>query len=182
MKKLIIITLAAVLLSGCADSWQQDISYLPAEKVEEVHALLDEELVKFKADSSDVDAAFQVAYQYQVLGQYKNAEKYYLKTIELNPGFPTPYNNLAAIYEEVGEYEKAVQYITEYYNLNPPNLTEALSDAVRIFLKNNEPDRAQALLEHYMFKLTPEEKAANHSLISSTYDQIFTYRQQHGKK
>lgn len=179
MKKYIytLLVLSLTLTACGTDSWQQDISYLPADKIEKSQIAIEENLQKIKETPEYVDAYFQLGFHYQALGQYKNAEKYYNLTIELDPAFSTPYNNLAALYEEVGEYKKAAVVIKELYQLTPPNRTEVLSDAVRIYLKNDDPDSAKAILEDFNQSLTPEEKAKFQPLVSDLYQQTINYRQ-----
>lgn len=183
MKKLISLSLLLTLsLSACgSDSWQQDVSYLKPEQIEKSNLAIEENLKKIEETPELVDGYFQLGFHYQALGQYKKAEKYYNLTIELDPAFSTPYNNLAVIYEEVGEYKKAAVVIKELYQLNPPNRQEVVSDAIRIYLKNEDPDSAQAILTDYTQSLEPEDKAKYQSVISELFDQIHNYRQKNEK-
>ncbi|MBP7670970.1 tetratricopeptide repeat protein [Candidatus Gracilibacteria bacterium] len=185
MKKLTPLSLLIFLslsLTACgSDSWQQDVSYLKPEQIEKSNLAIKENLEKIAETPELVDAYFQLGFHYQALGQYKKAEEYYNLTIELDPAFTTPYNNLAVIYEEVGEYKKAAVVIKELYQLNPLNRTEVLSDAVRIYLKNDDPDSAQAILQDFNQSLNPEDKPKYQPLVSDLYDKVFNYRQKNEK-
>ncbi len=186
MKKLISLSLFLSLslsLTSCGtDSWQQDVSYLKLEQIEKAQTKIDENLELLSENEEDITVNFQLGYYYQTLGDYKTAEKYYLRTVELDPNFFTAYNNLSVIYEELEKYDLAAENINALWKIQTvPNRIEALSDGVRINLKNDDPDTAQAILENFIQSLSPERKAELQSLISDNYEKIFNYRTKNEK-
>ncbi len=155
---------------------------MPAEKVQEAQSKLDEQLALIKEDKLNAKAYFKAAFQYQALGQYKNAEEYYLKSLSIDPNNFAAHNNLAALYEEVKEYDLAIEQLKLLTTLNPPNMPEVITDGVRIYLEKGEPDSAQQILQNYITTLTPEQKTDQAHFLSGTYDQILTYREKHAQK
>ncbi len=54
-----------------------------------------------------------LAQAYQLKKSYLNAERHYLKALELEPGEPSYQNNLASLYLDMGEWQKAADYFAE---------------------------------------------------------------------
>ena len=181
MKKLLSLSLLLTFtlsLTACSsNSWQADVSYLKPEQIEKANQKIEENLELLKEDSQNPEAYFQLGFYYQTLGDYKEAEKNYLKSLELNDQFTTPYNNLAAIYEEVGETQLAADAITKLYTLSPPSILEAVNDAVRIHLANKDPDSAEKLLTNFTLSIPVENRPEFQSFISEQYETIRNYRQ-----
>jgi tetratricopeptide (TPR) repeat protein len=59
-------------------------------------------------NKNDVMGIFHMANINFDMGRYSEAEKLYIKTIELQPEFYSAYLNLAAVYRETGQLEKAL--------------------------------------------------------------------------
>lgn len=169
----------ALSLTACgSDSWQQDVSYLKPEQIEKAHTKIEENQKLLQENADNITANFQLGFYHQSLGEYKTAEKYYLQTIKLDPNYFTAHNNLAVIYEELGKYDLAAEKINELWQIQTvPNRLEALDDAIRINLKNNDPQTAQNILENFNRSLSPEKKGEFQKLISDHYQTIFNHRQ-----
>ncbi len=170
-----------ILLTGCNSKWTEDNANMPEEFRQEFQAKVDENLAKLKENPEDGEAAFEVAFAYDQLGQFKKAERYYLKTLEINPSNDVSLNNLANLYEKVEEYDKASETIQKLYPLRPTNI-ETLNDAVRIFLEADDVNDAVLVLEYFSrtkgTEITPEEQ----QLVSDLYQQTLDYQATHEKK
>ena len=51
------------------------------------------------------------------LGRTEEGIDNYLKSIELDPANPFPYNNLGFNYHNLGEYDKALEYYSQIYGM-----------------------------------------------------------------
>lgn len=60
-----------------------------------------------------------VANVYRKDGKFKEAEKYYLKALEINQGYALIHINLSIVYTEQKEYQKAVEILLEGIRKNP---------------------------------------------------------------
>ncbi|MHB1392759.1 MAG: tetratricopeptide repeat protein [Clostridia bacterium] len=60
-------------------------------------------------NKNDVMGIFHMANINLDMGRYSEAEKLYIRTIELQPEFYSAYLNLASVYRETGQLEKAVE-------------------------------------------------------------------------
>lgn len=60
-------------------------------------------------DSNYVEAYFNLASSYDALGNYKEAEKFYLKTISLDPYFLGTYFSLSKMYSDNKEFDKVLK-------------------------------------------------------------------------
>ena len=94
-------------------------------------------------------------------GEYKEAVKYYEKSIEIkerildknDPGLATSYNNIALVYNNMGEYSKALEYYEKSHRnheialpQNHPNLATSYSNIGQVY--NNMGEYSKAL-EYY---------------------------------
>lgn len=61
------------------------------------------------ANKEDVMGIFHLANINFDIGRYAEAEKLYIRAVELQPGFYSAYLNLSAVYRETGQLEKAVE-------------------------------------------------------------------------
>jgi tetratricopeptide (TPR) repeat protein len=177
MKKTIltIFLLLIIAVTGCSnsDEWQQDISGMPEEQKTKHIETLEEHLAIIKEEPNNIESQFEVAFQYHQLGEYRNAEEAYKRTLELDPVHIVALNNLAAIYEEVEEYDYASLYIRKLFEIQPTT-PEVIRDTVRILLKADDPENAQLALESFL-SLTkdldsPELKKIGSDLFQSIVD------------
>jgi protein O-mannosyl-transferase len=65
------------------------------------------------------DAYTQLGVAYYKIKDYKNAEKYYLTTLDNNPNDAVAISNLAAIYFNTARYQQAIEMYTRAIELNP---------------------------------------------------------------
>jgi predicted Zn-dependent protease len=179
MKKIsLLLVLIFLLATGCENKWQGNTSNIPQEVLAEHQALLDENLAALEENPQNSTAAFEVAYRYYMLGDFKGAEEYYLKTVELDPGNFVAYNNLMHLYQKVDEPASAAEMAKYLFNLQPDN-AGVLQDVVEVFLQAGEPESAQTSLEYYARSMgdtmTPEQQ----QLVSDLYQSIVDYRTVH---
>lgn len=177
---LTLLTFLILLTTGCSNKWDRRDPNMPDELVKKNQELLQTSLEILDKDTSNIDAQFEVGFRYQALGDYEEAVKAYKKVLEMDPVHMVALNNMAAIYEEVEEYELAAESIKKLYETNQKNI-EVLSDAVRILLKADDPDTAQLVLENFLGK-TDNNTTELQTIISTLYESIYSYRQQHEKK
>lgn len=181
-KKLTIILIATLFMfAACNSKWQKPLpADTPKEYIEKQEQLIEKNIEALDKDPKDTEAAFEVAFAYQQLNEFKKAIKYYEKVLEGAPVHFPALNNLADIYEQVEEYELAAKYIKKLYESNETD-NEVIQDTVRILLKNNEPVQAQQALENFARKtkdtVTPEQT----QMISQLYESIQIYKQEHEK-
>lgn len=64
------------------------------------------------------EAWFNLALALKGMGDFDNAIFAYTKSIEIEPENPTPYFNLATLYESLNETHKAIEYFEHAYKLN----------------------------------------------------------------
>lgn len=180
MKKFTLVLATVIILTACGNSkWQrQDDSNITEEFKQRATELLNEQLAVLETDENNIEANFEAAYQYQSLGDYKKAVKYYKKVLELDEVHIVALNNIADIYEEVGEYELAAEYIKKLYPLMPDNL-EAIKDTVRILLLAGDDVHAQEALDNFarLKRENNESDAGITQLVSSLKQQIEDYQQ-----
>lgn len=94
---------------------------------------------------------------------FETAEKYYLKTIELNPNYAPAYNNLANIYhEKLHENEKAETFYRKAISLNP-NVGNFYVNLGMLFYAFGNIEDAEKLFREAI-KVEPNFGAAYHSL------------------
>lgn len=65
---------------------------------------------------------YKKAFDYAHSKDYKNAEKYYLKTIKEDPSFVEAYDNLGRIYRVTGKLDKAEEYYKKSSELYPDGI------------------------------------------------------------
>lgn len=178
MKKITSLLILSILLftacgNGKWDKTDKDIT--PEQKAHE-EKIISDQMALLKNDPNNTDALFQIAFEYQFLGDYKKAVDYYEKVFEIDAKHVPALNNLADIYEQVEEYDKAAQYIKLLYPLMPDN-SEAIKDTVRILLLAGDDFHAEEALVNFA-KLT-KGNGTNESatkLISSLKQQIEDYK------
>ncbi len=64
-------------------------------------------------------AAFKLANIYFTSKKFNDAEKYYLKVVELTPDFAQAYYNLGVLYAATGKRDQANPYLSKAFQLNP---------------------------------------------------------------
>lgn len=146
---------------------------LTPEWTEMQEEILDRNLEILKEEPNTTAAIQEVAFRYQLLGQYNNAVEYYEQLLEFNVTSFVALNNLADIYEKAEEYNTAAEYIRRLYQENQENYA-ILKDVVRIHLKADDIENTQVAIDNYA-KLSldaenpnPEEEAR----IQSLNDQV----------
>lgn len=176
MKKTIILLTIPLLLASCTNKWDQSDPNMPEELRASHQETLQEHLEILKEDEKNTDSLLEVAFRYDQLGDFKKAEKYYKKILEIDAFHFPALNNLANIYEKVEEYDLAAEQIKTLYENYPTNI-EVLRDAIRMLLKADEPEDAKSALDNYVAQV----KNADETLINDLNDQINTYLQEHEK-
>lgn len=103
-------------VNGIVD--KMDSTYYESKELGEALKLYGQEELESTAEKlekylgtnkNDVMGMFHMANINFDMGRYSEAEKLYIKTIELQPGFYSAYLNLAAAYRETGQLEKAAE-------------------------------------------------------------------------
>ena len=182
-KKLFALTgilIAALLLNACSSGkWQGDISNLDQGWIDQQYKLIEEFQQKLDESPDDYEALFEIGFRYYQLEDYKKAVTYYKKAIEANPDYLVTYNNLATVYETVKEFDLAAENIMIYFQNNQDN-SEAVKDAVRILLKDNDPENAQTALDAYADKTRDEDSSGKTELMSDLKQDIYDYEVEHG--
>lgn len=176
-KNLILIALIfSLTLSACSSyNWDRSDPNMPQELKTKYQTSIDKYSEIIKTDPANIDAQFEVGFGYERLGDYENAVKYYEKVLELdNVNFPA-INNLAAIYEEIGDYKTASTYIERLMKAYPDN-QEALSDAIRILLKANNPEGATVILEEFARQAKGSATPETIQFIGDLYGTIYNYK------
>jgi tetratricopeptide (TPR) repeat protein len=74
-----------------------------------------------EADPEDVEALAALGYTWLLVGDVGQAEKYYARAFELEPGNLGVINNYATILAEKGEYREAIVIWQEGLKLDPTN-------------------------------------------------------------
>lgn len=178
MKKITSILILSVLLftacnNGKWDKTDKDIT--PEQKAHE-QQIISDQMIILETDPTNIDALFQIGFEYQFLGDYEKAVDYYEKVLETDAKHIPALNNLADIYEQVEEYDKAAQYIKLLYPLMPDN-SETIKDTVRILLLAGDDFHAEEALTNFA-KLTKENETnkSHTKLISSLKQQIEDYQ------
>lgn len=178
MKKLLSLFLFTALLTACNSKWNEDVSSIPEEILAQDRQYLEEAMQEWEEDPENIEALFEVAYRYDLLGELKKAEKYYLKVLELNPNHTVALNNLMNVYEDVEEYQKAAERASQLFNINPRSM-EILGDVVRIFLKADEPDDAQLALEYFSTENKNDMTEEKILFVSDLYEKVIAYPSSH---
>lgn len=181
--RLIIISLllSLVFLTACNSKWDQSDPRMPEKLIQIHNQKISESKEILKKDSENSEALFELGFRYQQLGDFKKAEKYYLKVLSLGPNNFQALNNIVDIYETVNKIEDAAKYVKKLYE-TMPDLPEAIKDTVRILLKADDPESAELALENFATLKANDSDPQMQILISDLYNQIFKYRQEHGKK
>ena len=181
MKKitaLLILIVLSLTLSSCG-KWNQPDPDMPDDVRDSHEEILQESLDILDENSDDVAAIFEVAYRYQMLGNYRKAKEYYELCLSYNPDYTVTLNNLADMLEDIEEYELAAEYVKRLYELKPDS-SQVVKDTVRILLAVGEPENAQLALENYMDLMRDEEGSLTEELLlmtSDLYNDIFEYDQ-----
>ncbi|MBI2634401.1 tetratricopeptide repeat protein [Candidatus Peregrinibacteria bacterium] len=184
MKKITsILIISSFLFAACGNSkWDKtDKDISPEQKTYEEN-IISEQMTILEKDSTDVKALFQVAFEYQFLGEYRKAVNYYEKVIKIDAGHIAALNNLADIYEQIGEYDTSAEYIKQLYPLMPDS-AETIKDTVRILLLAGDDISAEQALENFakLKREGGETSKETTKLISSLKQQIEDYQRSVGK-
>ena len=170
------ILLITVSFTACGvdAKWNQPDPNLPGELVEKYELSIETQLAILEEDPSNIDAHFEIGFNYDSLGNFKKAVESYEKVLELDPLHFPALNNMATIYETVEEYDKAAEYIKRLYESNPSD-GAVLDDTVRILLKADLPDDATAALENFA-SLTIDNGQDNSEFISRLFESIRNHK------
>lgn len=155
--RLIALAIISVMLLSACGKYTVDTGQSPetlAKHEEKLKSAL--QTLKESVDPDKIDKyEFEIAFQYQMLGKYDKALKYYKKLLEKYPNYDVVLNNMANIYEEVGELEKAEQHLFTLANGDIKN-REAQRDYLRVLAKQGKTDPAKIWLEEWV-KMYPSE-------------------------
>ncbi|MDH5599406.1 MAG: tetratricopeptide repeat protein, partial [Cyclobacteriaceae bacterium] len=75
--------------------------------------------MRIKPEHPDAKLINNIGLCYYKLNRYEEAEKYYQKSIELDPNYEVPYYNLSLIYVKTGQIEKAIEMCKKALSINP---------------------------------------------------------------
>ncbi|WP_281309399.1 tetratricopeptide repeat protein [Flavobacterium flavigenum] len=73
---------------------------------------------------------------------YKLAENYFKKSIEINSEFTSPYYNLGNLYRQLGKYKLATTFFDKFLNLKPSSVNGYIALG-RIYIRKEEYDIAK---------------------------------------
>ncbi|MDX2480150.1 MAG: tetratricopeptide repeat protein [Desulfuromusa sp.] len=123
IRKLLIITMALSLFACVPVSPEAKSKHLQAEihyklglaylQGDNPTLALKELLVAVEQDPENSSIQVALAQTYQRKKAYPQAEKHYLKALELSDNDPRYQNNLASLYLDLGEWDKAIQYFDQ---------------------------------------------------------------------
>lgn len=136
--------------------------YIPVHKVESIHTNLyssvfasvyksrqEYELAAFfysKAYSTDPNKSASLSFElgtcYYLIQRLDSAEKYLLKTIEIEPNNLSALTNLGWIYAELFNYEKSLSYFEKAFEL-ASNDTEIINNYGYALYLSNQLDKAE---------------------------------------
>ena len=117
--RLLLLGLVVALLGACAPVASQ-----PSKQQADVHytlgishlqansptLALKEFLRAAEIDPENSDIQVALAQAYQLKKSYQNAERHYLRALQLAEGDPRYQNNLASLYLDMGQWDKAIDY------------------------------------------------------------------------
>lgn len=179
MKKIIsLFILSTLVFTACTGSkWDRPKPEITPEQRAYEEKIITEQQAILEKDPTNIKAMFEVAFEYQFLGDYKKAVEYYEKVLENDKNHIVALNNLADIYEQLQEYELAADYIKKLYPLMPDS-TEAIRDTVRILLLAGDDFHAQEALDNFAKVKRKSDKPDPETtkLISSLKQQIEDYK------
>ncbi len=152
MKLFAFLILATFTLTACGpDPFRPDISYMPEDQKQNNEKLLQDALTGYNStddQAAKADHAEEVAFRHMLLGNYREAIKYYEKVLEYDDKHFPSLTNVASMYEEAGDFEKAVEYGNRLYRVDPTN-KEVVSDMIRFLVKSGRHSDAQGVLEAF---------------------------------
>ncbi len=184
MKKIIpLFVLSVLIFTACGDSkWNKPKSEISPEQRTYEEKIIKEQMTILDKDPANIKALFQVAFEYQFLGDYRKAVKFYEEVLKNDTNHIVALNNLADIYETLEEYDAAAEYIKRLYSLSPEN-SEAIRDTVRILLLAGDDFHAQEALDNFVKEKRKDIKSLANSaqLISTLKQQIEDYQKAAGK-
>ncbi len=122
--------------------------------------------VEYAPDSSGIHVS--LAHAYQLKKAYPEAERHYLKALELSPEDPRYQNNLAALYLDMEQWDKAIYYFDEAsQNLLFLNAHNALAGKGYAYFKKK--DYAVALAQYQEVLTIAPRYAPAYFLQSDVY-------------
>ncbi|UTW65837.1 tetratricopeptide repeat protein [bacterium SCSIO 12643] len=95
---------------------------------------------------------FDKAYEYSMNGENTKAIETYLKVIEMEPGYSSPYLNIGTDYKEIGEYDLAIKYLNTAIQIDPEGF-KAYAELGTVYSRLKQYEKAdkyfkQALSKH----------------------------------
>jgi tetratricopeptide (TPR) repeat protein len=150
-KLLIAILILALFITGCGGydvpkpNLTDETRQIHEDRIQESLEVLSTADI---TDAQKIEAMRSLGINYERLGEYDEALKYYKQVLEAVPTEFLALNNSAAIYEEVGELKLAAQQLNILYQNNKSN-QRVISDVIRLLVKNGDFDNAQFLLNEY---------------------------------
>ncbi len=100
--------------------------------------------------------------EYHFAGDLEQAEKFYLRTLEIDRNCASAWNNLGVIYQTRAEYQKSRNCLEEAMRIMP-QLADVSNNLANIYEAFGLEDRLQPLYEQAI-RLRPEYAEAHHSL------------------
>lgn len=179
MKKLIGLILLTITLTACSQGkWNQPNEALPEETRIKMEEEIDAAFINLEEEPESVTDLFLIAHHYDILGDYRKAEEYYKKVLELEATNWASLNNLANLYEDLEEYEDAAVYIKKLYELDQTSI-EVIKDTVRILLKAGDAASAEQALQNFESKMISEDNpnADLQELVDSLYQDIEEWKE-----
>jgi adenylate cyclase len=85
---------------------------------------------------------------YEMVGDYKNAEKLYLQCLNLAPGWSEIYKHLGGLYNYWGKYEKAIQMFSEGLKIVPED-PSLIDNMAWVYFSLGEMDSASHYWSQY---------------------------------
>jgi eukaryotic-like serine/threonine-protein kinase len=108
-------------------------------------------------NSSDAFAINELAFVYEILGEYSLAEEYYTRAIELKPTYWAFHNHLGVFYYLQGRLEEAVAKFNDVTVVNPENVW-GYANLGGIYFELDSLSQAKRVLE-YSLTLEPTYSA-----------------------
>lgn len=165
-KKLFVVVLIAVLFTGCSlDPYvvSKTITKERRTEIESQLATIQTELQGVVELQKQVDSLVKQGILYRELGDYRSAEKSYLKIFNFAPNYYLARHNLAVVYEEVNDQLKALEQYHFMYaeNKGLPEKAEAVDKVVTLSLRSGNVPEAERMLNSFAADYAADTQAKN---------------------
>lgn len=120
--KILVLLLFTLLMMGCSNSKKKDDSKFKQKQYNLIKGLNQSQqgkyskaieflLISYSIDSKDTMVLRELAYNYWQAGDIKNAERFYLEFLKINPNDSLVRFNLGTIYYNNEEYDKSLKLL-----------------------------------------------------------------------